>query len=47
MRWRQLGGSLLAAGLAVLVGLLLLAMLGAAVLGVAAILGSIVTWLSG
>lgn len=45
MRWRQVSASLLAAGLAVVVGLLILAMVGATVLGVIAIVGSLLTWL--
>lgn len=38
--------SLAAVGMAIVVGALLLAMVGAAVLGVAAVLGAAITWLS-
>ena len=46
MQWRRMAEWLATAGMAVLVGGLLLAMVGAAVLGAAAIVGAVMAWAS-
>ena len=44
MQWRRMAEWLATAGMAILVGGLLLAMVGATVLGVAAIVGAVMIW---